>query len=62
MVRVKSLGPSFRSSHARYFNNPFEANNIFEATLRYTVRNVCDVYETILSITRGDLEPLQHLK
>ena len=32
--------------------------NIFETTLRCTVRTVGEMHETILSITGGDLEPL----
>lgn len=39
--------------HNRFFKN------VFETTLACSVRQV---HETILSITRGDLEPLQHIK
>ena len=35
---------------------------IFETTLRCTVSTVGETHETILSITGGDLEPLQHVR
>ena len=36
--------------------------NIFETTLRCTVSTVGETHETIMSITGGDLEPLQHVR
>ena len=36
--------------------------NIFETTLRCTVSTVGEMHETILSITGGDLEPLQNVR
>ena len=36
--------------------------NIFETTLRCTVSTVGEMHEIILSITREDLEPLQHVR
>ena len=36
--------------------------NIFEATLDCTVSTVGEMHETILLITRRDLEPLQHVR
>ena len=35
---------------------------IFETTLRCTVSTVDETHETILSITGGDLELLQHVR
>ena len=36
--------------------------NIFETTLGSTVSTVGEMHETILSITGGDLEPVQHVR
>ena len=36
--------------------------NIFETTLRCTVSTVGETHKTIMSITGGDLEPLQHVR
>ena len=36
--------------------------NIFETTLGCTVSTVGEMHKTILSITGGDLEPVQHVR
>ena len=55
MIFLRKL--NFVKLHCNWF-----LENIVETTLRCTVSTVVEMHETILSITRGDLEPLLHVR